>query len=205
MLINQNKNLCEEITKLKDKNKVISLSDSFDCQIFNNSIKEINFILNYIKEHDKSFSFNNLNLLYRATRDSDRTEICHKLCDGKQNILIIIITDTYNIFGGYTKIGFKTNEKTEYIIDNNCFLFSINLKKIYPVKKDKKVICYTSAKLGLCFYASLGFYDHFLTKTNSLICENDCKYFFENIPLNNEINGGKKNFKCKELEVFQLK
>ena len=62
MLINQNKSLWEEINKLKDNKKVTSISTSFNSKILNNSINEINFILDYIREHDKSFSFNNLNL-----------------------------------------------------------------------------------------------------------------------------------------------
>ena len=202
----ENKLLWEEINKLKNSNtnNKIKKNNPIDSKIIN-SVNDIGFILNYIRNNDKSFDFKSINLLYRASRDSDRTDICHKLCDNKNNIIIIIKSETEYIFGGYCKIGFKANKDKEYKIDNHCFLFSINLKKIYPVKKDKNVICYTSLKMGLCFYSSLGFYDHFFNNSKSFIGEEDCKLFFENIPSNNEINGGQKNFKCKELEVFQLK
>ena len=76
-------------------------------------------------------------------------------------------SETGYIFGGYSKIGFKTNNNNAYEIDNNCFLFSLNLKKIYPVIKDKKVICHIEEVYGLCFCKSLGFYDYFMTKKNN--------------------------------------
>ena len=95
MLINQNKSLWDEIYKIKRINKNISLNISFDSAIFNNSIKKINFIQTYIRDHDKSFSFKYLNLLYRSSRDGDRTETCHKLCDDKKNVLIILKSDIY--------------------------------------------------------------------------------------------------------------
>ena len=84
VLINQNKSLWDEIYKIKGINKDISLNNSFDNIIFNHSIKKINFILTYIRDYDKSFSFKYLNLLYRSSRDGDRTETCHKLWDDKK-------------------------------------------------------------------------------------------------------------------------
>ena len=183
----------------------------------------MNFIINYIRNNDNSFHFDNLNLLYRGTKDGDRTETCHRLCDNKTNVIIIIKSDNGYIFGGFCKIGFKTNANYEYKIDNNCFLFSINLKEIYPVIENKKVICYTSNRRGLCFYVSLVFSDKFLNKfsfykyikyflcfmnqkynNQSFVCEEGCENYFKNLPPNIGINGGKKHFKCLDLEVFQL-
>ena len=169
MLINQNKSLWEEINKLKDNKKVTLISTSFNSKILNNSINEINFILDYIREHDKSFSFNNLNLLYRASRDGDRTETCHKLCDEKKNVLIIIKSEIGYIFGGFCKTGFRINNKWDYKIDNNCFLFSYQLKKIYPVIQNKRVICHISNDFGLCFYGSLVTQDNFMNSKNNKV------------------------------------
>ena len=204
-LLNENKKLWNEINEIKESirsmNQYINLNSSFDSKIIN-SINEINFILNYIKYNDKSFSFNSLHLLYRASRDGDRTETCHKLCDNKKNVLIIIKSDTGYIFGGYCKIGFKVNPKNEYKIDNNCFLFSYNLKKIYPVIKDKKVICYIKSNCGLCFSGSLSFYDNFLRNSYSYI--NGGETSFTGFSEYFEMNGGKREYIIKELEVFQL-
>ena len=196
--VNENKKLWEEINKLKENNKI----NSFDSKIIE-SKDNIKFIIDYIKQNDKKFNLNNIKLLFRGSRDGERTKTCHELCDNKQNVLIIMKSETGYIFGGYSKVGFKTSRIPQYIIDNNCFLFSLNLKKIYPVIKDKKVICHIEETKGLCFYSSMSFYDYFMSKKQNKIMSDIQKYFnnFENIY---EINGGEKFFKCNELEVFQL-
>ena len=201
----ENKKLWEEINNLKnlmlnsspdEKTKI----SNFDSKIID-SISKIDFILKYIRQNDISFKFDSLKLLYRGSRDGDRTKTCHELCDNKQNVLIIMKSDIGYIFGGYSKIGFKTNNnQCEYKIDNSSILFSIDMKKIYPVIKDKAVICHIGDQYGLCFYNSLGFYDNFMNN-NSNFVNNNCFKGFDN---NYEINGNNHNFKCKELEVFQL-
>ena len=81
--------------------------------------------------YDVNFKFSTIKLLYRGSKDGDEANKCHKLCDNKNNILIIIKSDRGNIFGGYSKIGFKTSNEAQYLIDNNCFLFSYDLKKYF--------------------------------------------------------------------------
>jgi hypothetical protein len=156
--------------------------------------------------NDKELSFKKIVLLYRGSRDGDDTQICHKLCDRKKNVLIIIKTDTGYIFGGYSKIGFEVNNiQNEYKIDNNCFLFSKNLKKIYPVIQNQKVICNINSNNGLNFYASLAFYNKFMNNYGSSICGGSFYYYFTGLNSDSKkINGGKVNYKCQELEVFQL-
>ena len=145
----KNYNELEKInTKLKeDIKKLNELVKVFEADKQNNKIdlfpgddskiiyymSEIQFIVDYIKATDKSFQFKNLKLLYRGSRDGDRTETCHKLCDNKQNVLIIIQSSIGCIFGGYSKIGFKVSNKAEYLVDNNCFLFSYDFKKNFSI------------------------------------------------------------------------
>ena len=204
---NENKKLWEEINKLKEYHKKFNQKESkinfFDSKIIE-SKDNLNFIFDYIKQNDKSFNFNNIKLLYRGSRDGDRTKTCHELCDNKQNVLIIMKSETGYIFGGYSKIGFKTNNNYAYERDNNCFLFSLNLKKIYPVIKDKNVICHTRETSGLCFFGSLMFYDYFMSKKDWPNLNMDIKQYFNNLETIYEMNGGQEYFKCDELEVFQL-
>ena len=136
------------------------IKESFNSKIID-SIYSINFIFYYIKEIDKSLNFNNIRLLYRASRDGDSTKTCHKLCDNKQNVLIIIKSDIGYIFGGYSKIGFKTSKNWDGEKDNNSFLFSIDLKRIYPALKDKNTIIISDETYGLWFTGSLTIYDNF--------------------------------------------
>jgi len=200
----ENKKLWEEINQIKKITKSPKKLNNLnlDSKILD-SINSIDFIINYIRQNDKSFNFNEIKLLYRGSRDGDRTKICHELCDNKQNVLIIMQSDTGYIFGGYSKIGFKINNNLDYKIDNNCFLFSLFLKKIYPVINDKKVICHIRENKGLCFYNSLCFNDNFMNYQNSEIYSN-IKSMFNGIVDNYEMNGGNNEFRCKELEVFKL-
>ena len=204
---NENKKLWDEINKLKESQIKFSNKDdainSFDSKIIE-SKDNINFILDYIKQNDKSLNISKIKLLFRGSRDGERTKTCHELCDNKQHVLIIMKSETGYIFGGYSKIGFKANKILEYKIDNNCFLFSLNLKKIYPVIKDKNVICHTRETSGLCFFGSLMFYDYFMSKKDWPNLNMDIKQYFNNLETVYEMNGGQEYFKCDELEVFQL-
>ena len=204
---NENKKLWDEINKLKESQIKFSNKDdainSFDSKIIE-SKDNINFILDYIKKNDKTLNISKIKLLFRGSRDGERTKTCHELCDNKQHVLIIMKSETGYIFGGYSKIGFKANKILEYKIDNNCFLFSLNLKKIYPVIKDKNVICHTRETSGLCFFGSLMFYDYFMSKKDWPNLNMDIKQYFNNLETVYEMNGGEEYFKCDELEVFQL-
>ena len=203
---NENKKLWDEINKLKDifyKENSQPIIKSIDSKIIN-SINEIDYILKYIKDNDNSFQFNSLKLLFRGSRDGERTKKCHQLCDNKKNVLIIIKSDSGNIFGGYCKIGFRTCPDLEYKIDNNSFLFSNNLRKIYPAINNSPCICHINDSYGLCFYASLCIYDWFMSNSNSEVCGGACEKYFNELTKNYEMNGGNRYFKCVELEVFQL-
>ena len=208
----ENKKLWEENNKIKillEKPKINIIETPrieshnnfiFDSKII--SLSNINFILQYIRQNDQSFIFNNLKLLYRGSRDGDSTKTCHQLCDNKKHVLIVIQSDTGHIFGGYSKIGFKLGNR-EYKIDNNCFLYSYDLRKIYPVVKDKEVICNIEEIRGLCFYGSLAFVDKFMNVYDNKFMSK-IKLYFNGLNEDYEMNGGNKHFKCKDLEVFQL-
>ena len=196
-LKDENKKLWEEINNLK---KFIEKpqNKSFDSKIIG-SINTIDFILNYIRQN---VNFKEIKLLYRGSRDGDSTKTCHELCDNKQNVLIVMKSETDYMFGGYSKIGFKTSEWDKKV-DDNSFLFSINLKKIYPAIKGQKVISHAPESAGLCFYGSLAFYDKFMNQNNWNSSSESSKYF-NGLDHKYEINGGNYNFKFKEIEVFQL-
>ena len=204
---NENKKLWQEINELKiskEESSEIETSQLITCLDSKiTSISSINFLLDYIRNTDKTFNFNEIKLLYRGSRDGDITKTCHQLCDNKQNVLIIMQSDTGHIFGGYSKIGFKVKNIPEWKLDNNCFLFSLDLKKIYPVIKEEKIICHLGEESGLCFAHSLSFTDNFMNR-------NDNRFYFKinkkfkGLKDTYEMNGGKDKFTCKDLEVFQL-
>ena len=167
------------------------------------SPNKFKFITNYIKIKQPSFNFNEIKLLYRGSIQGDRTKTCHQFCDNKQDILIFIKTEKGNIFGGYSKIGFKTSNKATYLMDNDCFLFSVNYEKIFPCIENKCHISHISDVCGLCFTGSLCFFDNFMTSNDNCIYKT-IQQFFNRLDEPFEMNGGKSNFRCKELEVYQL-
>ena len=100
-----------------------------DSKITNSN--EIKFIIDYLKETENFKNTNfRLNLLYRGTRDGDRTEDVHKKCDGLKNIIVFMKTEQGNSYGMYSHIGWETREKCENQNDDKAFLFSLNKTKI---------------------------------------------------------------------------
>ena len=186
------------------KKNSININQNEDISKILSSMDELNFINFYAKNNDPSFNFKNIKLLYRSSRDGDTTKKCHELCDNKKNVLIIMKSDRELIFGGYSKIGFKATNKSEYLTDNNSFLFSVDLKKIFPAIKDKNHISHISDYCGLCFTGSLCFFDNFMHNNDNCIYSSSIKEYFNRLDDPCEMNGGKEKFKCKELEVYQF-
>ena len=178
------------------------LISTFDSEIMEKD--NIDFILDYV--HINIANFSKMELLYRASRDGDSTKICHKLCDNKPNVLIIIESDKGHKFGGFSRVGYKSyndHAKWKHVKDDESFLFSKDLKKIYPVIKNKKVICHLSDEYGLGFYSSLGFQDNFMNRTDNFI-DLKIKEYFDDVEYDFEMNGGEDKFRIKEIEVYQL-
>ena len=204
----ENKKLWEEIKNLKKMTEKIIQKENSKINYYHfktiDSLYSIDFIFNYIRQKDPLFHFSNIKLLYRGSSDGALSITCHKLCDNKQNVLIIIKSDIGYIFGGYSKIGFKTNnDDGDYLIDNNAFLFSVNLQKIYPAINNAHVICHTGNMFGLCFNNSLVFYDSFMSRNDNIIYS-EIRTMFNGFNNNYEMNGGRETFRIDELEVFQL-
>ena len=185
---------------LKEESQIGFKADASNILSSPNKFK---FITNYIKIKQPSFNFNEIKLLYRGSIQGDRTKTCHQFCDNKQDILIFIKTEKGNIFGGYSKIGFKTSNKATYLMDNDCFLFSVNYEKIFPCIENKCHISHITDVCGLCFTGSLCFFDNFMTSNDNCIYKT-IQQFFNRLDEPFEMNGGKSNFRCKELEVYQL-
>ena len=209
-IISENKTdisrLFSEISLLKiqknNNNDEVQNSNIIDSKIA--SAKDIDFIINYLKESpiisDKSIKFN---LLYRGTRDGDNTVNLQKKCCGNKNIIIFIKNEEGKKYGGFSHIGWETRNEGyyEYPIDNDAFLFSLDNKRIFQARKGKNKICWINSNFGLCFFETLNFNNHFMTiKNNSLALG------FEKNFINCHKNDLFLNENCEftELEVFKI-
>ena len=168
---------------------------------------ELDFISNRI--HRNKYKIN-LNLLYKASKDGDKSLIFHEKCDKAQTTLILVETKSNKRFGGYTKRTWRGSniEKS----DNEAFIFSLNKYKIYDVIKEKNAIgCYK--EYNPYFTGAFKIYDYALNKGGCLINNeknfeiNDIKELIgeENCNNNGNDKNNEINFEIKEIEVYEIK
>ena len=201
--------LNEEIIKLKQIIEEKKLTYFFEENIIKNDLKKSRIIgdnlknFDFIKRrlklifNDKKFNFK---LLYNARINGDKSQKFHQFCDNHKNTLILIKTDTNNIFGGFAGKMWNSLElgrKKDY----KSFLFSYNMQKIYNPKTDAKYHLYCSDKDGPCFYA---FSVENLFLENGGECDEICKCSYESFESEYELNKGQKKFQIEELEVYEI-
>jgi hypothetical protein len=182
--------------KKYEKNLIINLNSKII-----NSFEDIAFIIERIKNNkkykDKTIS---LNLLYKATRDGGLSSDFHKKCDGKVQQLIFIKTTEGEIFGGYTKEGYRS--RNESIKDSNAFVFSLSKKKIYNSKKCQNAI-FDDKSYGPYFSNHMIHIESKMLENRSETCQASDSYF-EGIKSDYEINNGEKYFYIQEIEIYQV-
>ena len=164
--------------------------------------KEINILIKLLKKSKKRIG-KNFELIYRGSRDGWNSSDFHKKCDYFGKTISIIHTDNDNIFGGYTSIPW-TSDAWQYKKDYNAFLFiiksSTNYKpQIFTSKYSKEAVFHSSTHM--CTFG--GGHDICIkSKCN----ENSNSYSVGSsycIPINKHtLNGDKKNFKVREIEVY---
>ena len=122
---------------------------------------------------------------------------------GKVQQLVFIKTTEGEIFGGYTKVGFR-NRGNAYK-DNKAFVFSCFNKKIYNIKKEQNAIM-DFQNNGPCFYSN-GDYIIYIPNKMFDDLSNTCSIsssYYEGMTMDYEINNGDKYFNIQEIEVYQI-
>ena len=183
----------------------IYINEGLDIINKSNIIKSANniqFLIERLKNKEKQkIAFK---LLFQASKDGDTSSDFHRICDGKPHQLIFIKTTKGEIFGGYTKEGFKSQEND--IKDHNSFVFSVSKEAIYNIKSNNCYSIYDSKERGPCFSGS-GCYIISIKKNMLKDQGNTCiakESYFEGISKDYEINNGERYFNVKEIEVYQV-
>ena len=121
----------------------------------------------------------------------------------KKNAIVFFKTIKGAKFGAYTEVGFGLGGGV-YIQYDEIFNFSINLSKIYNIKKRVQAI--GRCKQNICgvdleydIYTS---YNYFSGDNHH--CYNDMKTNYEGLENSLEMNLGEKYFISSEVEVFQV-
>ena len=199
LMIKEIKEMYNWKNKIEEKKKnVISIDSNIitkkeELELIMKRLKNINYFKN------KEISFE---LIFRGTRDGGTSKIFHQKCDGVPKTITIIKTIKGLKFGGYIEKEWKS--KGLWVTDDeNCFIFSLDLKKIYnPIKgKDK----YYFKKNNGPNFSEFGLADNLFEKSTLNINKKElANNFFKSFDKDYEINGGEREFQAEELEVFKI-
>ena len=166
------------------------------------SIEEIELILKSVHNYNKFDDTPTIQAIFQSSSNGDSAQTFHKFCDGEPNVIVVIETNKGNRFGGFTTIGFNSDNEVKK--DYYAFLFSFDLMKIYKSKSGKKNI-FCKENFGPCFgdkdNKDLMISDKFSSNESFVGKCNGC---FLNINQDYEINNGNSNFIVNKLEIFKL-
>ena len=185
--------------KLENKNSKIKLEKEYDPDYVKgeiiHSIEELTMIIEKINKNNNQIT---LNLLYKATADSDEAEVFHRKCDEAKNSIVLIETDKGKRFGGYTSVNWKgkgLNKK-----DKNSFVFSLDNMEVYEnIKGEKAIGCYP--KFGPVFLGcQIRIYDKAFKNGGTTFK----KGFNFDTKDDYVLTGGERKFKIKEIEVYEV-
>lgn len=164
-----------------------------------NNINNLDFIKKKLSllQKDKKIEFK---MLYSAKTNGEKGSNFHECCDYHHNTLILIQTELNNIFGGFASKIWNTMDMGRKK-DMKSFIFSVNFQKIYNPKLESKYHLYCSEEDGPCFYA---FSVENFCLQNGGYCDEIHKCNYDSFESEYELNNGIKNFKIKELEVYEV-
>jgi hypothetical protein len=139
-----------------------------------------------------------LNLLYKATADSDKAEAFHAKCDDAKSTLVLVETDKGKRFGGYTNCSWDGDcvEKK----DEDAFVFSLDKMQTYEnIPGEDAIGCYP--KFGPIFLGcQIRIYDNAFTKGGTTY-EKGLNF---NTEEDYELTGGERAFNVREIEVYEV-
>ena len=139
-----------------------------------------------------------INLLYKASVDSDRASAFHEKCDQAQNTIVLVETKDGKRFGGYTTCSWSGNCVDKE--DTNAFIFSFDKMKTYDnIPGDEAIGCYP--KFGPIFLGcQIKIFDNAFTKGGTTF-EKELNF---NTEEDYELTGGERTFEVKDIEVYEV-
>ena len=139
-----------------------------------------------------------INLLYKATADSDTAEAFHQKCDKAESTLVLVQADNGKRFGGFTSRNWRGD--CEEKKDSDAFVFSLDKMKIYDIVEGEDAIgCYPQC--GPVFLGcQIRIFDNAFKKGGTTF-ERGANYETEE---DFELTGGNRAFGIKEIEVYEV-
>ena len=199
----------KDITNMQSQNsktdKIENSSNDIKSMINSNilkSIQELELIIKAIPNYNKFDDMPSIQTIFQSSLNGATAKNFHKFCDGESNIIVMVETDKGKRFGGFTSIGFNSDEEEKK--DYYSFLFSFDLMKIYKNKSGKKAI-FCQKNSGPYFgdkdNKDLQISDNFLVNNSYVGKAKGC---FSNMNKDFEINEGSSVFIVNKLEIFKI-
>jgi hypothetical protein len=158
-------------------------------------MNELEMITKKINKENKRII---INLLYKASADSDSAAVFHNKCDEANNTIVLVETKDGKRFGGYTTKSWKGNcvEKP----DPEAFIFSFDKMKTYDnIPGDDAIGCYP--KFGPIFLGcQIKIFDNAFTRGGTTF-EKELNF---NTEEDYELTGGSRTFEVKDVEVYEV-
>ena len=158
-------------------------------------MNELEMITKKINKENKRII---INLLYKASADSDSAAVFHEKCDGANNTIVLVETKDGKRFGGYTTKSWTGNcvEKA----DPDAFIFSFDKMKTYDnIPGDDAIGCYP--KFGPIFLGcQIKIFDNAFTRGGTTF-EKELNFNTED---DYELTGGNRTFDVKDIEVYEV-
>jgi len=195
------KKVMEKISEIKDPiTDILGQDMKFDSKIIPKAPDSV-LIRKWLTMFDKSPK---VRLLYRASRDGFDPNVFHTKCDDYKATLTIVKSTSGNIFGGFSDQSWKPTNN--YKKSNNCWLFSIDHKELYPVKNNIQAT-YTNFSYGPTFGGGHDLYIYLAAGGSG--CYSNLGHSYE---CDSSLNSAKKQsrlagsyqFAIKEVEVFAV-
>ena len=155
--------------------------------------KELIFLTQRICKNNKKIT---LNLLYKATVDSDKASAFHHKCDNSPSTLVLVKSSNGKRFGGFTTCSWSGDKEEKN--DENAFVFSLDKMKIYDIIEGEEAIkCYPT--FGPIFSGcQIRIFDNAFKEGGSTF-EKGSNYKTEE---DFELTGGIQKFGVEEIEVY---
>ena len=149
----------------------------------------------------------NIKKLYQATINGGDCINFHSKCDNIENTLVIIESEGFRRFGGFTPIPWESNGHFKEDYSLKSFVFSLDNKKIYSLKKFSSSV-YHDINSGPCFGGGydIGIVGNPIKERTLYTFQNSYDYKGDRYPLSEceYSNLFSKKIKAHEYEVFQV-
>ena len=157
--------------------------------------RELEMLTRKINKLNKKLT---LNLLYKASADTDRAMAFHAKCDDAKSTIVLIETDKGKRFGGFTSCSWSGD--CEEKKDEEAFVFSLDKMKTYDsIPGEDAIGCYP--KFGPIFLGcQIRIYDNAFSKGGTTF-EKGLNF---NTEEDFELTGGDRIFNVKEIEVYEV-